>query len=71
MVGEGRNPTKEHLLKLATIGNITEDKALEIINQVNTATKQWDAFAQEVGVSEVQIKNIGEDLSRVYKNSGI
>lgn len=71
MIGEGRNPTKEHLLKLASIGNIKQDKALEIINQVINATKKWDAFAREVGVSEVQIKNIGEALSRVYKNFGI
>lgn len=71
IIGEGVNPTKEHLLKLASIGNLKQDKALEIINQVLAATEKWDVFAQEVGVSQVQIKNIGEALSRIYKNSGI
>lgn len=71
VMGEGRNPTKEHLLKLADTCNIKQDKALEIINQVCAATQKWDAFAREVGVSKVQAKNIGKALSMIHKNFGI
>lgn len=66
IMGEGKNPTKAHLLKLAKICNIKQDKALEIINQVLTATQKWDALAREVGVSKVQTKNIEEALSIVF-----
>ena len=67
IMGEGRNPTKKHLLKLATTCNIKQDKALEIIHQVLAATEKWDAFAGEVGVSKLQTKNIGEALRKIRK----
>ncbi len=71
VMGEGRNPTKEHLLKLASVGNIKKDKALEIIHHVLAATEKWDKFASDTGVSKLQTKNIGEALSLIRKNSGI
>lgn len=64
-MGEGRNSTKKHLLKLATTCNIKQDKALEMIHQVLHAPAKWDAFAGEVGVSKVQTKNIGEALRTI------
>lgn len=69
IMGEGKSPTKAHLLRLAAICNIKQDKALEIIHQVLAATDKWDAFAREVGVSKLQIKNIREALRTVHKNS--
>jgi serine/threonine-protein kinase HipA len=71
VVGEGKSPTKNHLLKLAGIVGIKQDKALEIIYQVFAAVKKWDDFATEVGVSKLQTKNIGEALRAIRKNSGI
>ena len=71
IMGEGRNPTKEHFLKLANVGNIKEDKALDIIHQVLYATEKWCEFASDVGVSKLQTKNIGEYLSLIRKKSGI
>ena len=65
IMGEGRNPTKKHLLKLAETCNIKENKALEIIDQVFAALEKWDAFAKEVGVSRVQTKNIREALRKI------
>ncbi len=70
IMGEGKNPTKVHLLKLAGTCNIKQDKALEIIRQVSRATKKWDTFASETGVSTVQTKNIGEALRTIRNNSG-
>ena len=71
IMGEGKNPTKKHLLKLAGTLGIKQDKALEIIDQVLAATQKWDAFADKVGVSAVQTKNIGEVLRTIRKNSSI
>ncbi len=71
IMGEGKSPTKIHLLKLASICNIKQDKALEIIHQVLASTEKWNTFSGEAGVSKVQIKNIGEALRTIRKNSGI
>lgn len=67
IMGEGKNPTKAHLLKLAGTCSINQDKALQIIHEVLAATKKWDAFANEVGVSKLQTKNIGETLCTIRK----
>ncbi|RZI46973.1 type II toxin-antitoxin system HipA family toxin [Rickettsiales endosymbiont of Peranema trichophorum] len=71
IMGEGKNPTKKHLLQLSGTVGIKQDKALEIIDQVLAATQKWDTFAGKVGVSAIQIKNIGDALRMVRKNSGI
>jgi serine/threonine-protein kinase HipA len=71
IIGEGKNPTKKHLLKLATTVGIKQDKALEIIDQVLAATEKWDAFAGQVGVSKIQTKNIVEALRTIRKKSGL
>jgi serine/threonine-protein kinase HipA len=69
IMGEGKNPTKAHLLKLASICNIKQDKALEIIHQVLAATEKWDVFASDVGVSKLQTKNVGEVLRMIRKTA--
>ena len=69
VMGEGKNPTKDHLLKLANVGSIKQDKALNIIDRALKATAKWDKFAAEAGVSKLQTKNIGEALSFIRKNS--
>ncbi|MDF3047876.1 MAG: HipA protein [Candidatus Midichloriaceae bacterium] len=71
IMGEGKNPTKGHLLKLASVGNIKQDKALEIIDQVRSATQKWHEFAAKAGVSKLQTKNIGEVLNAINKNIAI
>lgn len=69
VMGEGRVPTIEHLLRLAAVGNIKREGALEIIYQVLSATEKWAAYASEVGVSQVQTKNIDGFLSAVRKDA--
>lgn len=67
IMGEGKNPTKNHLLKLAGTVGIKQDKARQIIDQVLSTTQKWDAFAAKVGVSAIQTKNIGEALRTIRK----
>ena len=71
IMGEGKNPTKEHLLELSGAVGIKQDKVLEIIHQVLSATEKWDTFASAVGVSKLQIKNIGEALRTIRKNADL
>jgi len=64
----GKNPTQAHLLKLANLADIETDKALQMIDQVHAAIRQWKVFADKAGVSKRQTKNIGEALDRIMKN---
>ena len=70
IMGEGKNPTKKHLLKLASVCNIKQDRALEIIDQVLAVTEKWNIFGENACASKVQTKNIGEVLSAIRKNGG-
>ncbi|HQY22779.1 MAG TPA: hypothetical protein PLV31_06870 [Gammaproteobacteria bacterium] len=65
IMGEGKNPTLNHLLRLAAIGEIKKPKALEIIEHVHSATNKWKDCAESTGVSKPQIKRIGETLASV------
>ncbi|MGL5720302.1 MAG: type II toxin-antitoxin system HipA family toxin [Alphaproteobacteria bacterium] len=67
VMGEGKNPTQDHLLRLADTCSIRRDKALEILHQVLAATEKWGQFASDTGVSKLQTKNIGEALSLIRK----
>lgn len=70
IMGEGKNPRKEHLLKLSQLGNIKQEKALEIIKQVSEATKQWGIFAEKSNVSKLQIQNIEAALKDLSLRGG-
>jgi serine/threonine-protein kinase HipA len=65
IMGEGKFPTKNHLLKLALACDINKEKALYIIDQVSSSTKRWCEFANETGVSKMQIKNIENSLNQI------
>ncbi|CAO5683375.1 MAG: hypothetical protein HEEMFOPI_01960 [Holosporales bacterium] len=69
IMGDGKNPTKEHLLKLANLFSIKKDKALDIINQVLATTEKWCDFATKAGVSSLQAKNIDKALRSIRKNA--
>jgi serine/threonine-protein kinase HipA len=68
IMGEGKNPNYEHLLKLANVGNIKKEKALEIINQLKNSIAKWRIFAEEACVSKLQTKNIEGALDHIAKN---
>jgi serine/threonine-protein kinase HipA len=71
IMGEGKNPTKNHLLRLAATVGIKRDKVLEILDQVLAATQKWDAFAGKIGVSTIQTKNIGAALRMIRKKADL
>lgn len=50
IMGEGKNPSKEHLMKLAAAFGLK--KASEIYDEVRCAVSRWDCFADEAGLSK-------------------
>lgn len=64
---EGKNPTLFHLLKLAEISNIKEQKALQIIDEVKKAIAKWDNFAKDLELSSTSFKMIQAALDHIDK----
>lgn len=58
IMGEGVNPQAKHLLQLANVVNIKQERALEIITQVAHAVSKWRSFAEATGVSNKQTQYI-------------
>lgn len=62
IAGEGRNPMREDLTKLAS--SFTVKSANDILDQVTKAVRRWPEFAEQAGVSESSLREIGETLAR-------
>lgn len=65
IMGEGKNPTLVHLLKLAQVGNIKKQKAIQIIEEVKSAVLQWENFARMVNVKFASIKMIKNKVNDI------
>lgn len=68
IMGEGLSPNKTHLLKLAETALISIKKALDIIDEVQSAVQKWPNYAEEAGVSKKQMKHIKAHLEKISKN---
>lgn len=62
VMGEGRTPNTDHLLKLAKEANITSHKATEIIEATKSSLTKWPTLAQQYGVTDSQIQMISKIL---------
>jgi serine/threonine-protein kinase HipA len=62
-MGEGKNPTIEHLLKLSKKYNIKE--ASTIIEEVKNAISLWAVVAKEVGINAKMINQIQKELKKI------
>lgn len=69
ILGEGKNPKYDHLIRLSEIGALKKEKTLEIMDQVSSAIHQWKTFAEEAGVSKRQTQNIGHTLDQMLKST--
>jgi len=65
VMGEGKNPSFSHLIKLAEIGGIKQHKASQIIDEVQGAVAKWDALARKTGVSDPSRKMIQRCLNQI------
>lgn len=55
VMGEGRNPTTDHLLKLAEEANIKKSRANEIIEATKASLAKWSSLAKQYGVDDINI----------------
>lgn len=65
MMGEGKNPTVAHLLKLAEVGNIRKQKAIQVIEEVKSAVLQWEKFGTLANVKPESISMIKNTLKAI------
>lgn len=63
VMGEGKNPSIDHLLKLAALADLPEQKANEIIEQVRNALNQWHTLAKQAGVTTQKQESIAEKIT--------
>jgi serine/threonine-protein kinase HipA len=68
VMGEGKNPKLANLLKLAEIGSIKKQKAVEIIEEVKNTTSKWRNFAKHANVTKRSSDMIQTALESVRKN---
>lgn len=67
IMGAGKNPKLAHLIKLASLGAISQEKALHIIEEVKQGVSQWKILSKEAGVSPASSKMIQAALNSVLK----
>jgi len=65
VMGEGRNPNTDHLLKLAVEANIKEVRAAEIIEVTKSSLAKWSELASQYGVSKANIKLVHDRLVQI------
>ena len=64
-MGEGKCPTRLHVIQMAQESGLSEGEANAIIQQVKDAVAQWSKFANEAGVTPQSKQIIQKDLNQV------
>ncbi len=64
VMGEGRNPSDDHLVKLGQKAKLSKNRIAEIIDQTQTALASWEVLAKEYDVSADNIRLIGKCINR-------
>ena len=62
MLGEGKSPTREHCLMLASQFGVEQREATAILDEVNAALELWPSLAKESGVSKRAAAAVGKTL---------
>jgi serine/threonine-protein kinase HipA len=64
VAGEGRNPTKSHILSVADKASIAKTRTEQMFAQVRAAVDRWPQFGKEAEVSERRISEIDHLLNK-------
>jgi serine/threonine-protein kinase HipA len=65
LAGEGRNPGRPHILRLAEQADVSKREANEIIEEVRDTVTHWENFAVQAGVSRSAIRRITQSLPQL------
>lgn len=63
VMGEGKTPSVDHLIKLGHEAKLSKARITEIIDKTQTALASWEALATEYGVSANNIRLIGKHIN--------
>jgi serine/threonine-protein kinase HipA len=63
VMGEGKSPSKQHLLQLGD--KLTLGKTKKTIEEVQAAVKNWKKFADKAGVTKTSYKIVQEALDKI------
>jgi serine/threonine-protein kinase HipA len=63
LAGEGRDPGRSHMLRLAGQAGVSVREAESIIGEVRDAVARWEDFAEQAGVSDATCDRIAKSLS--------
>ncbi len=64
IAGEGRNPTRRHLLALAPAAGIASEAAEALIEEVTAAVARWRTHAREADVRAQSVGEIEREIAR-------
>jgi serine/threonine-protein kinase HipA len=67
VMGEGKNPSLSHLLKLSEVGGMKKQNALQLIDEVKSSVSKWQTHAQTAGVQSASLKRIQASLNQTLK----
>jgi serine/threonine-protein kinase HipA len=62
VMGEGKNPGTEHLIKLGLEAKLGQELINTIIDQTKNALSQWKNLAKNYGVSQANIESIDKKI---------
>ena len=65
VMGEGRNITIEHLIKLGLEAKISKELIDQIIEKTRNSLSKWNYLANEYGISKSNIKLINSDITKL------
>lgn len=66
VMGEGKAPKTEHLIKLGIDAKIDKTRIHEIIEQTLASLAKWPELAKQYGVSAANVRLIGNKLMQVF-----
>lgn len=64
--GEGRNPTRAHVLRLGARHSLDAKAVAAMVEQVRAAVARWPAFGDAAGVTKASAKEIATAHARVW-----
>ncbi|MBI5883161.1 MAG: type II toxin-antitoxin system HipA family toxin [Elusimicrobia bacterium] len=65
LAGEGKNPDRAHLLRLAEAAGVSKPQALAIIEEVRASVGRWAVVASRAGVSKACARRIASSFPKL------
>jgi len=67
LAGEGKNPSRRHMLLLADSASVSRSEAASIIDDVLAAAARWRAFADQAGLSQAECRQVEASMPKISR----